>query len=79
MLIMSKMGILGPDLQKVVSDVDNATLSTLEHTGLFLGVSTMMPQNSTLMRKIGVFLVTSIAYNLVNQRAMSSESSGTGR
>ena len=79
MLISSKKGMLGPQLQKLVVDVDNATLSTLEHTGLMAAVHTLMPANSTLMRKIGVFLVTSIAYNLVNERAMSSESSGTGR
>ena len=79
MLIASKMGILGDNLQKIVVDVDNATLSTIEHTGLMAAVHTMMPQNSTLMRKIGIFLATSIAYNLVVQRSMSSESSGTGR
>jgi len=79
MLIASKMGILGDNLQKIVVDVDNATLSTIEHKGLMAAVHTMIPQNSTLMRKIGIFLATSIAYNLVVQRSMSSESSGTGR
>ena len=78
-LIASKMGVLGNILQKIVVDIDNATLSTIEHTGLLAGVSTMLPANTSLMRKIGLFLATSIAYNLIVQRAMSSESSGKNR
>jgi len=79
MLIAAKKGMLGQNLQKPLVEVDNATLSTLEHTALFYMVHTMMPANSTTTRKIGIFLATSIAYNAINERAMSSESSGLGR
>ena len=78
-LIASKMGILGPQLQKIVVDVDNATLSTLEHTALYGGINSMMPATSSTYRKLGMFLAASIAYNLVVSKAQSSESSGTGR
>ena len=75
----SKMGVLGPQLQKIVVDVDDNTLGAIEHTGLLLAVSTMLPANSTLIRRTGLFLITSIAYNLVISRAQSSESGGMGR
>jgi len=78
-LIASKMGILGKNLQKIVVDVDNATLSTIEHTGLCAACSCMLPANSTLIRKIGIFFATSLAYNTIVARSMSSESSGNGR
>ena len=79
MLIAAKKGMLGENLQKPLVAVDNATLSTLEHTGLYFMVQTMMPANSTTLRRLGIFLATSIAYNAINERAMSSESSGMGR
>ena len=75
----SKMGILGQNLQKIVVDVDDNTLGAIEHTGLLLAVSTMLPANSTLIRRTGLFLATSIAYNLVISRAQSSESGGMNR
>ena len=75
----SKMGVLGPQLQKIVVDVDDNTLGAIEHTGLLVAVSTMLPANSTLIRRTGLFLITSIAYNLVISRAQSSESGGMGR
>jgi|TARA_B110000208_G_scaffold22018_1_gene27935 hypothetical protein len=75
----AKRGILGEGLQKPISNIDDKVLSTVEHTGLMFGVQTMMPSNSTLLRKTGIFLALSIAYNLLIDRAQSSESSGTGR
>jgi len=75
----AKRGILGEGLQKTVSSIDDKVLSSLEHTALFGAVGTMMPQNSTFMRKVGIFLATTVAYNLLIDKAQSSESSGTGR
>jgi len=75
----AKMGILGEPLQKLVVDVDDATLGTIEHTALYYMTNSMMPANSTQTRKIGIFIATSLAYNMIVARAQSSESSGTGR
>lgn len=76
---LAKIGALGPNLQKAVQEIDNATLSTIEHTGLYFLTESMMPANSSSMRKLGIFLGVSIAYNLLLSRVQSSESSGTGR
>ena len=76
---LAKIGALGQPLQKAVQDIDNATLGTIEHTGLYFLTESMMPANSSFMRKIGIFLGVSIAYNLLLGRVQSSESSGGGR
>ena len=75
----SKMGILGDGLRKATQDIDNFTLSTLDHTALYYTVNHLMPVNSTELRKLGIFLGTSIAYNLLLSRVQSSENSGMGR
>ena len=76
---LAKVGALGPGLQKMTQDVDNATLGTLEHTGLYFLVEQLMPGNATHLRKLGIFVGISIAYNLLLSRVQSSESSGMGR
>lgn len=75
----SKMGIMGDGLRKATQDIDNFTLSTLDHTALYFTVETLMPSNSTYLRKLGIFLGASIGYNLLLSRVQSSESSGMGR
>ena len=75
----AKMGVLGQNLQKPLTEIDDNTLGAIEHTALYYMVHTMMPANSTNTRKIGIFLATSLAYNAVISRSMSSESSGMGR
>ncbi len=75
----SKRGVLGEGLQKITADVDDKVLSSLEHTALYHAVNVMMPSNSTHTRKVGIFLALSIAYNLLIDRAQSSESSGLNR
>ena len=74
---LAKIGALGDPMRKAFQDIDNATLSTIEHTGLYFAVETLMPANSTLLRKVGIFLGISVAYNMVLSRVQSSESSGT--
>ena len=76
---LAKVGALGSSLQKSVQEIDNATLATIEHTGLYFLTDTLMPSNSSLYRKIGIFMGISIAYNLLLSRVQSSESSGVGR
>ena len=76
---LAKIGALGQPLQKAVQDIDNATLSTIEHTGLYFLTETMMPANSSQMRKLGIFLGISVAYNMILSKVQSSEGSGLGR
>ena len=76
---LAKIGALGGGLQKAVQDIDNATLGTIEHTALYFAIETMMPGNSSQMRKVGMFMAISISYNLLLGKVQSSESSGTGR
>ena len=76
---LMKLGGLGVGLQKGTQEIDNATLQTIEGTALYFGIETMMPGNSSLMRKVGMFLGLSIAYNLLLSRVQTSESSGMGR
>lgn len=76
---LAKIGALGPSLQKATQDIDNATLGTIEHGALYYAIETMMPANSSQLRKTGMFLGLSIAYNLLLSKVQSSESSGMGR
>jgi len=73
---LAKIGALGQPLQKATQDIDNATLGTIEHTALYFLTEHLMPNNSTQMRKLGIFLGISIAYNMLLSRVQSSESSG---
>ena len=75
---LAKVGALGDGMRKAVQDIDNATLSTIEHTFLYYAVETMMANNSTHLRKLGIFMGVSVAYNMILQRVQSSESSGGG-
>ena len=79
MLIASKKGMLGDGLRKLTQNVDDRTLGTVEHTTLALAVNTMMPGNATVIRKAGIFLAVSVAYNLLLQKVQSSETAGLGR
>ena len=76
-----KVGALGEigGLRKVLQDVDSFTLATIEHTGLYVALETMLPSNSTLTRKVGVFLALAVAYNTLVQKLQSAESSGKNR
>lgn len=76
---LAKIGALGDGLQKAVQDIDNATLGSIEHTFLYFAVENMMPNNSSSLRKLGIFMGISVAYNLLLSRVQSSESSGMGR
>lgn len=76
MVRLAKIGALGDAPRKAVQDIDNMTLATLEHTGLYFLTENLMPANSTRMRKLGIFLGISIAYNMLLSRVQSSESSG---
>jgi len=76
---LAKIGALGDGLQKAVQDIDNATLGSIEHTFLYFAVEHMMPNNSSSLRKLGIFMGVSVAYNLLLSRVQSSESSGMGR
>ena len=76
-----KVGALGEigGLRKVLQDVDSFTLATIEHTALYVGLETMLPSNSTLTRKVGVFMALALAYNALVQKLQSAESSGKNR
>lgn len=76
---LAKIGALGDGLRKATQDIDDATLGTIEHTALYYSIETLMPANSTQLRKMGIFLSVSIAYNLILSRVQSAESSGMGR
>ena len=78
-LRMSKKGILGEPMQKAVNTIDDSVLGTVEHATLFYATNSLMPANSTLLRRTGIFLAISIAYNLILDKSLSSESSGMGR
>ena len=75
----SKMGILGDSMAKAVNTIDDSVLATAEHSVLFYTTNALMPSNSTLIRRTGIFLAVSIAYNLILDKAMSSENSGMNR
>jgi len=74
-----KIGAGGDSLRKAVQDVDDAMLGTIEHGLLYYGIEKMMPNNATDLRKLGVFLGISVAYNLMLSRVQSSESSGMNK
>jgi len=76
---LAKVGALGDPLRKAVQDVDNQTLQALEGTALYYAIETMMPTNSSLARKIGMFMGIGIAYNLLLTRVHTSEMSGMNR
>ena len=79
MIRLAKIGSLGSGLQKMTQDIDNATISTVEHTALFHAINELMPSNSSHLRKLGMFMIVSISYNMLLSRVQSSESSGVGR
>jgi len=79
MLIAGKKGILGENIRKVVQNVDDRLLSSIEHAVLAFSLNEMLPANATHIRKALLFFATSTAYNLFLQKVQSSETAGLGR
>jgi len=79
MLIAGKKGILGDNIRRVVQNVDDRLLSSIEHAVLGFGINEMLPGNATHIRKALLFFAASTAYNLFLQKVQSSETAGLGR
>jgi len=78
-LRLMKIQALGSGSSKMVAGIDNNTLGTVEHTALAFGVNTMVGSEKTHMRRLGIFLGISIAYNLLLSKVASAEVAGNGR
>jgi len=74
-----KIQALGQGSSKLVAGIDNNTLATIEHTGLAFGVSSLVGSEKTGMRRLGIFLAVSMAYNLLLSKVASSEVAGNNR
>ena len=81
MVRIIKVGAIGElgGIRKSLQNVDSFTLSTIEHGALYWALETMMPNNSSLPRKLGMFVSIAVAYDLLVTRLQSAETSGTGR
>ena len=78
-LRLAKIQALGSGSSKLVQGIDNNTLATVEHTALAFGVNSLVGSEKTHMRRLGIFLGISIAYNLLLSKVASAEVAGNGR
>ena len=78
-LRLAKINALGNGTAKMVAHVDNNTLASIEHTALAFSVNTLVGSEKTHMRRLGIFLGLTIAYNLLLSRVASSEVAGNNR
>ena len=78
-LRLAKIQALGSGSSKMVAGIDNNTLATVEHTALAFGVNTLVGSEKTHLRRLGIFLGISIAYNLLLSKVASAEVAGNGR
>jgi len=78
-LRLMKIQALGSGSSKMVAGIDNNTLCTFEHTALCFGINTLIASEKTHMRRLGIFLGISIAYNLLLSKVASAEVAGNGR
>ena len=78
-LKLAKRNGLGNGMHEMMKDVNDNTLSTIEHVGLLAAIETFFPQNTSIMKKMGVFGAISLAYNLIIDRCQTDQNAGLNR
>ena len=78
-LKLAKRNGLGNGMHNMFKDIDDNALSTIEHLGLLAAIETFFPQNTSMMKKMGVFGGISLAYNLLIDRCQTDQNTGLNR